>query len=106
MIAFCMFIFGRGEAERGSELITSFWTVLTYAFLLYSIVPGSDIHLQQKKKKKQKTQNQQLSPLNICKIREGGEFRAQWEYGVIEHISESRSERQQTPYCVALATTR
>lgn len=54
-----MFIFWDVEKlERGSELITSFWTVLTCAFLCTVLCQALDIHLKQKKKK--------TFSLNIC----------------------------------------
>ena len=63
-----MFIFWDVEKlERGgSELITSFWTVLTCAFLCTVLCQALDIRLKQKKKK----QNFLLE--HLCKIREGG----------------------------------
>lgn len=86
-----MFIFWDVEKlERGgSELITSFWTVLTCAFLCTVLCQALDIRLKQKKKK--------TFSLNICAKSERVEFRARWELGVIEYISESWGERQQTP---------
>ena len=71
-----MFIFWDVEKlERGSELITSFWTVLTYAFLCTVLCQALDIHLKQKNKKQKPKNNFLLE--HLCKIREGGEFRAQ-----------------------------
>ena len=55
-----MFIFWDVEKlERGgSELITSFWTVLSCAFLCTVLCQALDVHLKQKKKK--------IFSLNIC----------------------------------------